>query len=108
MTNKNKEALEILLKTDRIGVNFIRSNDEETNKYNQDSAEALLAAVKALAVVEEIKKAYIDVISGCRYSDLIRHDLIRHRVATQVYDILCEAYGTEDDEESWLKEYQNE
>lgn len=103
MNNKNKEALEILLKTDRIGVNLILGNDEETNKYNQDSAEALLAAVKALAVVEEIKKAYIDIINNCRYTDLIRH-----RVASQVYDILCEAYGTEDDEDSWLKEYRND
>lgn len=44
----NKEALEILTKTDRVGVNLIFGNDEETTKYNQDSLEALALAIKAL------------------------------------------------------------
>lgn len=94
----NKKALDILLKTDRIGVNLILGNDEETTKYNPDSAEALHVAIKAIEVVDKIKKAYID-INDSRYADLISH-----RFACQVYDILCEAYGAEDDEESWLKE----
>ena len=87
----NKKALEILLKTDRVGVNLILGNDEETIKYNQDSAEALLTAVKALAVVEEIKKAF--------HNGWFEDD---------IYNILCDAYGTDSDRESWIKEYKNE
>lgn len=43
-----EEALEILLEPDRVGVNIINANDEETTKYNSDSIEALNMAIKAL------------------------------------------------------------
>ena len=55
--------------------------------------QALDLAIKALEVVGKIKKV-------C-YSN--ENDFI-----DAVWDILCEAYGTEEDRESWLKKAENE
>lgn len=42
------QALAILKQPDRIGCHLIKSNDEESCKFNQESIEALNMAIKAL------------------------------------------------------------
>lgn len=100
----DKEALDILLKTDRVGVNLIFGNDEETIKYNQDSAEALYVAIKALEVVEKIKKAFIESDTQYDKADILDCNNCTHFTG-ETYNILCTAYGTEEDRESWMTEY---
>lgn len=43
-----EQAIAILKQPDRIGCHLIKANDEESNKYNQESIEALNMAIKAL------------------------------------------------------------
>ena len=43
-----EEALKILKETDRVGVNIIKANNEESCEYNAKSYEALDMAIKAL------------------------------------------------------------
>ena len=79
----NEQALAILKQPDRIGCNLIKANDEESNKYNQESIEALDMAIKALeqstsddcvsrqAVLETIDDCNSDGLKGifCSYDD---------------------------------------
>ena len=68
-----EQALTILKQPDRIGCHLIKANDEESNKYNQESIEALNMAIKALEQNnEEIYKAgYEDGVHDGYYSSLI-------------------------------------
>ena len=43
-----RKAIDILKQPDRVGCNLIKANDEESNRYNQESIEALNMAIKAL------------------------------------------------------------
>ena len=54
-----EQALVILKQPDRIGCHLIKANDEESNKYNQESIEALNMAIKALEIVEEFERTQI-------------------------------------------------
>ena len=71
-----EEALNILKEPDRIGCNFIKSNDEEANKFNADTVEAFDMAISALSAEGEyIKKE--DVLKGVRniaYNDFTATD----------------------------------
>lgn len=68
-----EQALAILKQPDRIGCHLIKANDEESNKYNQESIEALNMAIKAIEQNnEEIYKAgYEDGVHDGYYSSLI-------------------------------------
>lgn len=59
-----EQALAIVKQPDRIGCNLIKANDEESNKYNQESIEALNMVRKALEIVIDFEKAQI--ITGGR------------------------------------------
>lgn len=55
-----EQALRILKQPDRIGCHLIKANDEESNKYNQESIEALDMAIKAL---EQSSEDWYDIPS---------------------------------------------
>ena len=76
---KQLKELHISSNTVRDDIDYLR--DEEAIDY----------AIKALEVVEKIKKAF--------HNGWFEDD---------IYNILCEAYGSDTDCESWLKEVENE
>lgn len=71
-------------------MHYILKGDEVFSTQTQQIA--LEEGMLALEVVEKIKKAYSKSDSSYMLDDTI-------------YDILCEAYGSYTDCESWLKEY---
>ena len=77
MTDKSKEVIE-------------RLNLMQERCCNGYDAEAINLAIKAVEVVDKIKKAYINSTT-C------------NGVCDCVHDILCEAYGSEKDCESWMQ-----
>lgn len=64
-----EEALKILKETDRVGVNIIKANDEESCEYNAKSYEALDMAIKALE-----QEPCEDAISRQAANDIVRHE----------------------------------
>jgi len=51
-----EQALAILKQPDRIGCHLIKANDEESNKYNQESIEALNIAIKSVNKLGQIEQ----------------------------------------------------
>jgi hypothetical protein len=91
----DKEALEIL-------------NHNWTRLVNSDYTDIELGqaqdtAIKALEVVDAIKKAFITNAVG----DTLNFDIASSRCYIDTtYHILCDAYGTEESMNSWIKEYE--
>ena len=77
----SREAV-VVLKRELDGI----PSDIDKSEFEQ----AVKLAVKALEVVEKIKRAGIG-----RCDD---------EIGDYVFDILCDAYGTEKDRESWITE----
>lgn len=63
----------------------------------QEEAEAIAEAIKALEVVEKIKQSFVENNHG-------DYDWSRD-FGEVVYDILCKAYGSDTNCESWADEY---
>ena len=63
----------------------------------QEEAEAIAEAIRALEVVEKIKQSFVENNHG-------DYDWSRD-FGEAVYEILCKAYGSDTDCESWVNEY---
>ena len=73
-----------------------------TSLLSDNDHESMRAGIKALEVVEEIKKAFIESDTQYDKADILDCN------ADKTYNILCTAYGTEEDRESWLREYKHD
>lgn len=85
----NKEAIEVIGQFSRI-----INNESWLPEAQKAIKEASALAIKALEVVDKIKKAY----SANEEIEEIDDAMC---FANATYDILCEAYGSDTDCESW-------
>ena len=90
----NKEAIDYM--------NVLQAKCE--NGYE---AEAINLAIKAIEVVEKIKKAFIESDTQYDKADILDCNNCTHFTG-ETYNILGEAQGTEEDRESWLKDAEND
>lgn len=76
--------------------------------------EAYDNALQALDLVEKIKKTYANCYNAYLktlndgFSDEHTRPFFYQDVARSINDILCDAYDTDEDLGSWIKEYEND